>query len=36
MSDAIAYVSMIDNGIEEVYSFDSDFDRLKGIKRITK
>ena len=36
LSDAIAYVSMIDNGIEEVYSFDSDFDRLKGIKRITK
>ena len=36
LSDAIAYVLMTDNGIGEIYSFDADFDRLGGIKRITE
>jgi hypothetical protein len=36
LSDAIAYVLMMNSGINEVYSFDTDFDRLSGIKRITE
>ncbi len=35
LSDAIAYVIMKKNGINEVYSFDHDFDRL-NVKRITE
>ena len=34
LSDAIAYIVMLENGIKEVYSFDKDFDKLEGIKRI--
>ena len=34
LSDAIAYVIMIDNNVREIYSFDRDFDRL-NVKRIT-
>ena len=34
LSDAIAYVIMIDNNVKEIYSFDRDFDRL-NVKRIT-
>ncbi len=34
LSDAIAYVTMIDNNVKEIYSFDRDFDRL-NVKRIT-
>ncbi|MEM2194236.1 MAG: type II toxin-antitoxin system VapC family toxin [Candidatus Methanomethylicia archaeon] len=33
-SDAIVYVIMKNTGIEEIYSFDSDFDRL--TRRITE
>ena len=35
LSDAIAYVIMLNNGINEIYSFDSDFDNL-GVKRVTE
>jgi len=34
LSDAIAYVIMVDNNVKEIYSFDRDFDRL-NVKRIT-
>ena len=34
LSDAMAYVIMIDNNVREIYSFDRDFDRL-NVKRIT-
>ena len=36
LSDAIAYVVMLRHGVREIYSFDTDFDRLKGIRRITE
>lgn len=36
LSDAIAYIVMLREGVREIYSFDVDFDRLDGIKRITK
>jgi hypothetical protein len=36
LSDAIAHLLMIRNDIREIYSFDRDFDRLEGIKRIVK
>jgi len=35
LSDAVAYVIMKKNGIEEICSFDSDFDRL-DVKRVTE
>ncbi len=35
LNDAIAYVIMKKNGVEEIYSFDSDFDRL-DVRRITE
>jgi len=35
LSDAIAYVVMRRYGVSEIYSFDSDFDRLEGIRRVT-
>jgi len=35
LSDAIAYVIMKRNGVEEIYSFDSDFDRLY-VRRTTE
>lgn len=35
LSDAIAYVVMTKIGVNEMYSFDSDFDRL-NVKRITE
>ena len=34
LSDAIAYIIMLENNIKEIYSFDNDFDKLKEIKRI--
>ena len=34
LSDAIAYIIMLENNIKEIYSFDKDFDKLKEIKRI--
>ncbi|HDI86413.1 MAG TPA: PIN domain-containing protein [Candidatus Korarchaeota archaeon] len=36
LSDAIAYVVMLSQGIREIYSFDRDFDRLPGIVRLTE
>jgi predicted nucleic acid-binding protein len=35
LSDAIAFVAMRNSGLEEVYSFDRDFDRLDGIRRVS-
>jgi len=35
LSDAIAYVVMMKIGVNEMYSFDSDFDKL-NVKRITE
>lgn len=34
-NDALAYLAMQDNGINTIYSFDKDFDKLTDIKRIT-
>lgn len=36
LSDAIAYILMLQNNIEEIYSFDMDFDKLEGIRRLTE
>jgi len=33
LSDSIAYVIMMKNGVKEIYSFDRDFDKL-NVKRI--
>lgn len=35
LSNAIAYVVMMKIGVNEIYSFDSDFDKL-NVKRITE
>ena len=35
LSNAIAYVIMMKNGVKEIYSFDKDFDNL-NVKRITE
>lgn len=35
LSDAIAYVVMMKIGVNEIYSFDSNFDKL-NVKRITE
>ena len=35
LSDAIAYIIMKENGLNDVYSFDHDFDRL-NVRRITE
>lgn len=35
LSDAIACIIMKENGLNEVYSFDHDFDRL-NVRRITE
>lgn len=35
LSDAIAYIIMRENGLDEVYSFDRDFDRL-NVRRIAE
>jgi hypothetical protein len=34
INDAIAYISMRENNIAEIYSFDKHFDQLKDIKRV--
>jgi predicted nucleic acid-binding protein len=34
LTDAIAYVVMLRHGVGEIYSFDADFDKLEGIKRV--
>jgi hypothetical protein len=35
VDDAVACVLARSNGIGEIYSFDSDFDSIPGIKRLT-
>lgn len=34
LSDATAYIIMKENGLNDVYSFDHDFDRL-NVRRVT-
>lgn len=34
LSDAIAYVPMLRDGVGEIYYFDGDFDKLEKIERI--
>ncbi|MCD6208998.1 MAG: type II toxin-antitoxin system VapC family toxin [Thermoproteales archaeon] len=34
LSDAIAYVVMLQHNVREIYSFDRDFDKLEGIVRV--
>lgn len=34
LNDAVAYGCMLESGVSEVYSLDSDFDKLPGIQRI--
>jgi len=34
LNDALAYVLMKKNRLKEIYSFDTDFDRLPDIRRI--
>lgn len=34
INDALAYVIMQRQGINEIYSFDRDFDKFSGIKRV--
>ena len=34
LNDALTYVVMLKNKIYEIYSFDKDFDKLEGIKRL--
>lgn len=34
VNDALAYSFMIDEGVKEIYSFDSHFDNFKDIKRL--
>jgi predicted nucleic acid-binding protein len=36
LTDALAYVLMKTKMVNEIYSFDRDFDRLNDIKRITR
>ena len=36
VNDALAYITMRNLKIKEIYSFDTDFDKLKDIERITK
>ncbi len=36
LADAIAYVVMTRQGVREIYSFDSDFDKLEGVRRVTE
>lgn len=36
VNDALAYITMRNLKIREIYSFDTDFDKLKDIERLTK
>jgi len=36
LNDALTYLIMKKHKINEIYSFDTDFDKLPNIKRITK
>jgi len=35
-SDALAYKLMMKRQVREIYSFDRDFDKMQGIKRVRK
>jgi len=35
-SDALAAVLMQSNGLTELYSFDRDFDRIEGLRRVDR
>jgi predicted nucleic acid-binding protein len=34
LNDALAWLLMVNLGINEVYSFDTDFDKIEGLNRI--
>jgi len=36
LNDALAYLFMKGYGLEEIYSFDKRFDRLKDVVRLPK
>lgn len=36
INDCVALTVMQANGIKEIYSFDADFDKIEGIKRVEK
>lgn len=36
INDCVAAIIMKLNNIKEIYSFDSDFDKIEGIKRVEK
>lgn len=36
VNDALAYLTAKERGISEVYSFETDFDKLEGLRRISK
>ncbi len=36
LNDALAAIIIRERGEHEVYSFDTDFDKVKGLRRITK
>jgi len=36
LNDSLASVAMEKKGVFEIYSFDKDFDKLEGIKRVTE
>ncbi len=36
VNDALALVYMEKLGLREIYSFDSDFDKIKWVKRVTR
>ena len=36
LSDALAYVIMLQKGVKEIYSFDKDFDKLGKTLRVTE
>ncbi len=36
INDCVALVAMKSNGIKQIYSFDSDFDKVEGIERVEK
>lgn len=36
LNDSIAYITMIEQGYDEIYSFDKDFDTLSGVTRVNE
>jgi len=35
VNDALALICIEELGLNEIYSFDSDFDKVKWVKRVT-